>query len=61
MDIDGADEDEEYWGEEEWDVDAVYPGTKCYFCQGFGHMARECPMKGKGKGKAEGGKGGGKG
>ena len=61
MDIDAADEDNEDWGEDDWDVDAVYPGTKCYFCQGFGHMARECPMKGKGKGKTEGGKGGEKG
>ena len=36
-------------------VDAVYPTTRCYACQGYGHMARECPAKGKGKGDAKGG------
>ena len=25
-----------------------YP-TTCYFCQGYGHVARECLAKGKGK------------
>ena len=40
--------------EYEW-VDAVYPTTRCYFCQGYGHMARECPAKSKGKGGAKGG------
>ena len=62
MEIDGVDgkereDEEEWWG----DIDAVYPTTRCYFCQGFGHMARECPAKGKGKGKKGGGKGGEKG
>ena len=39
---------------DEW-VDAVYPTTRCYFCQACGHMARECPAKGKGKGGMKGG------
>ena len=65
MDVDGLEEGGDGW-DDEWGDDgggtigAVYPTTKCYFCQGFGHMARECPQKGKGKGK-DGGKGGGKG
>ena len=42
------------------DVGAVYPTTKCYNCQGYGHMQRECPYP-KGKGKAKGGKDAGKG
>jgi len=55
MDVDEVKEDEE---EEWWDeVAAVYPTTKCYYCQGFGHMARECPKKGKGKGDKGKGKG----
>ena len=35
-------------------IGAVYPNTRCYNCQGFGHMARECPQKGKKKGGHEG-------
>ena len=42
-------------------VGAVYPQSKGYYCQGFGHFARECPMKGKVKGDKAGGKGGDKG
>ena len=52
--------DGEGWGEkgEEEEVGAVYPHTKCYYCQGYGHIAKECPIKGKGKGDMkEGGKG----
>ena len=63
MEVDGLDEGGgEVW-DEDWGDDgggtigAVYPNTRCYFCQGFGHMARECPQKGKGKGK-DGGRGG---
>ena len=51
MDVDEVeekDEDDEWWDEF---AAAVYPTTKCYNCQGFGHMARECPKKGKGKSK----------
>ena len=59
MDVDEVEEEEEEdWWEE---VAAVYPTTKCYYCQGFGHMARDCPKKGKGKGDKGGGKGGEKG
>ena len=43
----GCEEDEgEECHEYEW-VDAVYPTTRCYFCQVYGHMARECPAKSK--------------
>ena len=63
MEVDGLDEGGGEAWEEDWGDDgggtigAVYPNTRCYFCQGFGHMARECPQKGKGKGK-DGGRGG---
>ena len=43
---------------EDEEVDAVWPTTQCYECKGYGHFARDCPAKGKGKGG--GGKGGGK-
>ena len=62
MDVDGVLED---WGNEEEDmwgesVDAVWPATRCYECGGYGHMAKGCPNKGKGKGKHGGKMGGGK-
>ena len=49
----GGEEDQEKCHEYER-VDAVHP-TTCYFCQGYGHMARECTAKGKGKGGMKGG------
>ena len=46
--------DDEEWTE---DIDAVGATVQCHKCGGFGHYARECPSKGKGKGaKGEGGK-----
>jgi hypothetical protein len=62
MDVDEV-EKQEAENDEWWDglAAAVYPTTKCYNCQGYGHMARECPRKGKGKGEKGGGKGGEKG
>ncbi len=44
------------------EIGAVAGNTKCYFCQGFGHFARECPKKGLGRGGGQkGDKGKGKG
>ena len=61
MDVGGVNAgygEEEAWEEGGgWDhegVDAVFPTTRCYACQGYGHMARECPVKGKGKGGFKG-------
>ena len=48
------------YDEGDW-INAVGPHTRCYECGGFGHLARDCPAKGKGKGKGAGGKFGGKG
>jgi len=45
---------QESWSEEwneELEVDAVNEWTQCHNCHGYGHMARDCPSKGKGKGK----------
>ena len=50
----GEDDEWEEGHESDW-VDAVYATTRCYYCQGYGHMARECPPKAKGKGAAKGG------
>jgi hypothetical protein len=54
----------EEWQEEgEYDVGAVNSNTKCYRCQGYGHMSRDCATKpedkdkGKGKGQSLPGKG----
>jgi hypothetical protein len=62
MDIGGIHGRDEEWPEEEWleDVGAVNADTKCYRCQGYGHMSRECATKpaekdkGKGKGQTPG-------
>ena len=35
--------------------------VKCFNCDRFGHMKRECPMKGKGRGQRKGGQGRGRG
>ena len=54
---------EEEWHEEECEVGAVDMNTKCYRCQGYGHMSRDCgtkPKKGKGKGDSKGTAKGGK-
>ena len=55
--VEGGGGEEDEWEEDHESecVDAVYPATRCYHCQVYGHMARECPAKGKGKGGAKGG------
>ena len=55
MDLDKVREEEEEGGEEEH-VDAVGQGVKCYNCQGYGHLSRDCATP-KGKGKSSNGKG----
>ena len=55
---DGSADGQAWWPE----VGAVFPGTQCYQCGKYGHMARDCPSKGKSKGKGkDGGKAAGKG
>ena len=54
MDLDKVREAED--GCEEEHVDAVGQGVKCYNCQGYGHMSRDCSTP-KGKGKSSNGKG----
>jgi hypothetical protein len=54
----GYEEEEEYgYG----GVAAVSAWTRCNACSGYGHIARDCPSKGKGKGKEGNYKGNGKG
>ena len=47
------------YNESEEHVDAVGAWSRCKRCDGWGHFARDCPSKGKGK--SDFGKGGGKG
>jgi hypothetical protein len=49
MDIGEVDNYEGFDGGEE-EVGAVGMHVRCHKCEGWGHMARECPTKGKGKG-----------
>ena len=55
--------DQEYdWEKDEEGPNAVgQSGMKCYKCQGYGHLARNCSseQKPKGKGKGQGDQGGG--
>ena len=74
MDVDEIEAQQEEWwlegmeggGGGYGEIGAVYANTRCFNCQGFGHMARNCTapqqQKGKGKGQEKGkGKGDGKG
>jgi hypothetical protein len=57
MDVRQVDKD---WVDE-WeleDVAAVNAWTRCNACSGYGHIARDCPSKGKGGGKGNNGKSG---
>jgi hypothetical protein len=59
MDFEDGDCSKRYWNDEEYSVDAVDMNTKCYKCQGYGHMSRDCGTKiEKGKGKGNDVKGG---
>ena len=40
---------DEWYGEEN-DIDAISPSTQCYNCGKYGHVAKGCSVKGKGKG-----------
>ena len=39
------------------EIDLLKSQIKCYNCDKFGHMRRECPMKGRGRGARRGGRG----
>jgi hypothetical protein len=50
MTINEIKEQEEQEEEEAWyEIDYVTPATQCHKCQGYGHLANQCPSKGKGK------------
>ena len=55
--VDGGGRKDEVWqddalifgGDGDGDVNAVSMGLQCHNCNGWGHMQRDCPTKGKGK------------